>query len=119
MTSTIFWDITPCSPLIVNRRFGGLYRFHLQGRKIRQDTRALLAPYFRAGFFVGLFFDHEDGGDISLRNPKLHGVTTQKIILFILTAVRTSEPTRTLQVPGTPVPILSEYLYINSRLQLG
>jgi hypothetical protein len=24
--STIFWDITPCSPLKVNRRFGGTYR---------------------------------------------------------------------------------------------
>jgi hypothetical protein len=29
---TIFWDITPCSPLKVNRRFGGTYRIHLQGR---------------------------------------------------------------------------------------
>jgi hypothetical protein len=27
-----FWDITPCSPLSVNRRFGGTYRLHLQGR---------------------------------------------------------------------------------------
>jgi hypothetical protein len=26
------WDITPCSPLKVNRRFGGTYRLHLQGR---------------------------------------------------------------------------------------
>jgi hypothetical protein len=32
--STIFWDITPCSILKVNRRFGGIYRLHLQGRKI-------------------------------------------------------------------------------------
>jgi hypothetical protein len=32
--STIFWDITPCSPLIDNRRFEGAYRFHLQGRAI-------------------------------------------------------------------------------------
>jgi hypothetical protein len=29
----IFWDITPCSTLIVNRRFGGTYRFHLQGQR--------------------------------------------------------------------------------------
>jgi hypothetical protein len=27
--STNFWDITPCSPLRVNRRFGGTYRLHL------------------------------------------------------------------------------------------
>jgi hypothetical protein len=26
MKSTIFWDITPCSPLKVNQRFGGIYR---------------------------------------------------------------------------------------------
>jgi hypothetical protein len=32
MKSTIFWDITPCSPLEVNRRFGGTYSRHLQGR---------------------------------------------------------------------------------------
>jgi hypothetical protein len=30
--STIFWDITPCSPVSDNRRFGGTYRLHLQGR---------------------------------------------------------------------------------------
>jgi hypothetical protein len=29
--NTIFWNITPCSPLKVNRRFGGTYRLHLQG----------------------------------------------------------------------------------------
>jgi hypothetical protein len=26
MKSSIFWDITPCSPLNVNRHFGGTYR---------------------------------------------------------------------------------------------
>jgi hypothetical protein len=31
--STIFWDITPYSPLSVNRHFGGTYCLHLQGRK--------------------------------------------------------------------------------------
>jgi hypothetical protein len=30
MKSTIFWDITPCSPLKINGRFGGTYRLHLQ-----------------------------------------------------------------------------------------
>jgi hypothetical protein len=34
LKSTVFWDITPCSPLKVNRCCGGTYRFHLQGRKI-------------------------------------------------------------------------------------
>jgi hypothetical protein len=36
MKSFIFWDITPCSPLKVNRRFGGTSRLHLQGRKTCQ-----------------------------------------------------------------------------------
>jgi hypothetical protein len=34
MKSTIFRDITPCSPLKVNRRFGGTYRLNLQGLRI-------------------------------------------------------------------------------------
>jgi hypothetical protein len=29
MERFIFWDITPCSPLKVNRCFGGTWRFHL------------------------------------------------------------------------------------------
>jgi hypothetical protein len=33
MKSTIFWGITPYSPLSVNRHFGGTYRLHLHGRK--------------------------------------------------------------------------------------
>jgi hypothetical protein len=55
--------MTPCSPLSSNRRFGGTYPLHLQGRRIVQSS---------------------DG---------LHGVTSQKTILFITTAVKTSDPT--------------------------
>jgi hypothetical protein len=33
MKTIIFWDITPCSSLSVNRCFGGTYRPHLQSRK--------------------------------------------------------------------------------------
>jgi hypothetical protein len=32
----IFWNIMPCSPLKVNRRFGGPCSVHLQGRRISQ-----------------------------------------------------------------------------------
>jgi hypothetical protein len=42
MKSTIFWDIMPCSPLSVNRRFGGTYHLYLQGRKLKME--ALLSP---------------------------------------------------------------------------
>jgi hypothetical protein len=36
MKGSIFWDITPCSPLEVNRRFGGKCRLYLQGRRISE-----------------------------------------------------------------------------------
>jgi hypothetical protein len=36
MESSIVWDITPCSPVKVNRRFGETCRLHLQGRRINQ-----------------------------------------------------------------------------------
>jgi hypothetical protein len=29
LNNTIFWDITPCSPLKVNRSFGGTYLLHI------------------------------------------------------------------------------------------
>jgi hypothetical protein len=56
--STVFWDITPCSPLKVNRRFGGTYSLYLEAR---------LPTNFHAGILLRLF-DPEDGGDILLRN---------------------------------------------------
>jgi hypothetical protein len=36
MKSTIFWHITPCSPLKVNKYFGAICHFQLQGRRISQ-----------------------------------------------------------------------------------
>jgi hypothetical protein len=58
MKGTIFWDITPCSPLKVNRRFGGTYLLHLHGSVFHLLTR---------WFLLGLFFDPKDGGDMFLR----------------------------------------------------
>jgi hypothetical protein len=57
--SSILWDITPSSPLEVNRRFGGTCRLHLQGWRI---------SLLYVGFLFGLFFVPEDGGDMLLRN---------------------------------------------------
>jgi hypothetical protein len=36
LKNAIFWDVAPCSSC-VNRRFGGMYRLHLQGRKIHEQ----------------------------------------------------------------------------------
>jgi hypothetical protein len=52
MKSTIFLNITQCSPLKVNRRFGGKYLLHLQGRRIsraRTSVKAVIATCFYAG----------------------------------------------------------------------
>jgi hypothetical protein len=52
MKSINLWDITPCSPLSVNRRFGGSYLLHLQGRrnKFSKKVGVLLN-----GFLLNLF----------------------------------------------------------------
>jgi hypothetical protein len=71
--SIYFWDMTPCSPLCCARRFGGTYRLHLQGRK---RWRRQVPPKRRAQL------------------NGLHGVISQKLILFITTGVKTSNPTR-------------------------
>jgi hypothetical protein len=42
--STIFWVIALCTPLKVNRRFGGTYRLHLQGGRISQARNHLCFP---------------------------------------------------------------------------
>jgi hypothetical protein len=73
MKSSIFWDITPYSPLKVNRRFGVTGCLHLQGRRINQainQREADFSVYYllHAGFLLGLFFDPEYEGDIFLLN---------------------------------------------------
>jgi hypothetical protein len=40
MDSTLSWDATPCSLIEICRRFGGTYCFHLQGRRVRQGSKA-------------------------------------------------------------------------------
>jgi hypothetical protein len=54
LKSTIFWYMKQCTPLKVNRRFGG---------KCRK-----LATCFHSDFLLGLFFNPEDGGDIFFSN---------------------------------------------------
>jgi hypothetical protein len=36
LNNAVFWDVTPCRCGRLIRRFGGSYRLHLQGRKIRE-----------------------------------------------------------------------------------
>jgi hypothetical protein len=52
---------------------------------------------FYIGFLLGVLFDPEYGGDVlpkrQLTFNGLHGITSQKMVLFITTSVRTSNPT--------------------------
>jgi hypothetical protein len=78
----VFWNVTPCSPVVLYRRLGGTYCLHLQGliNETMQEAVCCL---------LGLFFVPENGGSKFLQNAGkfftgLHGVTSQTIVLFIV-----------------------------------
>jgi hypothetical protein len=88
----IFWDITPCSPSKFGRRFGGTYRLHFQGRRIsrarnqrkgRWPAQLILRPWRWRRYVPP---------KRRLNFNRLHGVITQKIVFFITTSVRTTNP---------------------------
>jgi hypothetical protein len=54
--SSVFWNVTPCSPMKVNGRFGGTYRLHFQGRWVSQKRN-----------------EHELGSKHSSSGWSLHG----------------------------------------------
>jgi hypothetical protein len=51
-----------------------------------KKSQNLLATCFHSGILLALFFDSEDGGDVSPKRRStfdgLHGVISQKIVLF-------------------------------------
>jgi hypothetical protein len=66
--NAVFWDVAPCKSC-VNRRFGGTYRLHFQGRKIRE----LQIVATSSGWFLARgFFYPEDGGDTFLQDVGSH-----------------------------------------------
>jgi hypothetical protein len=76
MKNAVFWDVAQCRSC-VNRRFGGTYRLHLQGRKIRERGTSV-SRWLQFSRYVP---------------PKrrftqdLHGTTSQKMALFFVTIV--------------------------------
>jgi hypothetical protein len=90
MKSSIFWDITPCSPLKVNRSFRETHRLDLQGRRNRR-TRNQRETRWQAkqslATLPGLFLHTEDGGSVFLWNVALifnwlYGIIFQKTALL-------------------------------------
>jgi hypothetical protein len=72
MKSSVFWDITPCSPLKFNLCVGEACQFHVQGGRISKAK------------------SHGEAG--GKKNTGL-GDISQNIEPYTTTAVRTSDPT--------------------------
>jgi hypothetical protein len=91
--SSVFWDIMPCSPFKVDRRFGGICHFHLHCQRKNEARNQREAGSKRAATSKRLF---------TLNG--IPGVIFQKIELFINTAVRTTNHKNTgtsLFIQGT------------------
>jgi hypothetical protein len=71
--NAILWDVTPCSSIEIHRRFEGTYCFHFSAKKM---SPALLVSH------VPLKLQWTSTG--------LHGVTSQEIVVFIVTVAITS-----------------------------
>jgi hypothetical protein len=95
----ISWDITPRSPLKINRRFRGTRCLHLRGQKISQtrnqheaDIYLLPVPRWFLAWLILLPRRWKQAPSKRRCNFNgLHDVTSQKILITI--AVRTSHPT--------------------------
>jgi hypothetical protein len=74
MKKALFWDLAPCR-CGVNRRFGGKYRLHLQGRRKNKKIRKRRTSESRCKQTNGI-------SNISLLAPTLTGATSLKTAFF-------------------------------------
>jgi hypothetical protein len=76
LKSSIFWHITPYSPLKVNQHFGGKVTSFF---KVEETQRqAMYYTCFLTGTLLGLFFDPEDGY-MFLRNVGLLSIQYREL----------------------------------------
>jgi hypothetical protein len=120
LKGSIFWDITPCSPLEVTQSFGGRYRLHLQDRRKSQGRNQCESRWitehacFHAtwSILISWIWRRYVPPKRRLTFNGLHGVISQKTELFTTTSVRNSNPTNlfieciiimviSLQIPTT------------------
>jgi hypothetical protein len=103
--STIFWDITPRSSLKVYQCIGGTYCLHLQCRRLSQaryqhESRRQTEQASMLVSFMAYSLTLKMESYVPLKHQftfnRIHGVIFQKIVLFITTDVRTSNPTSTI-----------------------
>jgi hypothetical protein len=84
MKSSVFWDITPRSPLKVNRRFGEAYRLHIQSSACHLISRWFLARLI----LLPWRWRRHVPPKRWLTFNELNGVISQKIVLFTAHHVR-------------------------------
>jgi hypothetical protein len=125
MKSSIFWDITPCSQLKVNRRFGETWRLHLQCQRIRRkrnqrENLFCLPPEFRlvscSDYSSTLKMEAVCSSETSVdfqrttrryipQDRTLHNHRCENLksytVIFIFTAARILNLTKTEAVPST------------------
>jgi hypothetical protein len=82
--SSVFWDITPYSPLKVNGCFGGICRLHFQHRRISPARNLREAGKKQSRHFLPKRLLTFNG---------LHGVISQKIGIFLTTPMETLNTT--------------------------
>jgi hypothetical protein len=78
MKSIIFWNRTPCSPLKVNRRFGGKYRLHFKAEvsDFHQFSRWFLSRLILRHWWWRRYFPPKRR--VTLSGP--HIIISQKIV---------------------------------------
>jgi hypothetical protein len=81
MKNDVFWDVAPCRSC-VNRRFGGTYRLHLQGRKISLSMWLQTEPLSQLGVFDWW---------LSLQPPAHAGSSLADFSTLKMEAIRSSE----------------------------
>jgi hypothetical protein len=96
LKNSIFWDVTPCSLLKANRRFGGTYSWKRSIKVIRIsdisdcNSAFTLVP---CSAYSTLKMKAMIYSETSVVLNGLYGVIPQMIVVFITTAVRTLNPT--------------------------
>jgi hypothetical protein len=113
LKNDVFWEVVPCRSY-VNRCFGGTYRVHFQGRKIRERGTSMSRwLQTESPVEVTQLYKNRNGGRVGHKGnlflpwkwrryvpPKRrftrdHGTTSQKTTFFIVAVVKTSNLTFT------------------------
>jgi hypothetical protein len=107
--SYFFWDITLCSPVKINRRFGGIYVQPWSSRSKTKPSKQDSAWWLLNAYFLfGLLFCPEDGNYIFFRNICWVSPDDR---LFLIVLVRTSNPTICISFFSLPLFVFLSFFF--------